>query len=364
MDKFRKLLGEEFAEELLAHTSEVVVTLKLIAKKVLSRIIVDSAVQEKAIAHPTYSKLLETARVKIVEVAKAEGVELKQTFAKEVQLLGYKDGRYSHARQFKRMRNVIIRQSTIVGRLQREITRKMSPLSQAVQEAFGQRIDKVKRLITQTSSHKTKDKQPKLYSWHAPEVECISMGKSRNSHEFGVKVGIATTLKGTLIVGARAFPGNPYDGHTMNEQVEQSAILMQSIGMRPATAYVDLGYQGVDKDNLDNNIKRRGKFKSLTVEEKKPLKRRQAIEPIIGHLQADQRMNRCHVKGLKGDSFHAVLCAAGFNIRWLLRMIVKKGIGLFLHLLQVAALGQIALELWQIFISPQLKSGSMNSALA
>ena len=327
--KFRKLLGEEGVEELLARTIEVAITLKLIAKKVLSRIIVDSTVQDKAIAHPIDSKLLESARVKLIEVAKAEGIELKQTYAKEGQLLGYKAGRYAHARQFKRMRKLIKRQSTIVGRLHREITRKMSPLSQAVQEALGHSIDKAKRLITQTRSHKTKDKQPKLYSWHAPEVECIFKGKSRNPYEFGVKVGIATTLKGTLIVGARAFPGNPYDGHTLNEQVEQAAILMQATGMRPETAYVDLGYRGVDKDNLNIDIKHRGKFKSLTDEEKKSLKLRQAIEPIIGHLKADHRMNRCHLKGSTGDSLHAVLCAAGFNIRWLLRMIVKKGIGLF-----------------------------------
>ena len=77
------------------------------------------------------------------------------------------------------------------------------------------------------------------------------------------------------------------------------------------------------------HIKHRGKFRSLTDEEKKSLKRRQAIEPIIGHLTAHHRMNRCHFKGSNGDSVHAVLCAAGINIRWLLCMIVKKGTGLF-----------------------------------
>jgi IS5 family transposase len=97
-------------------------------------------------------------------------------------------------------------------------------------------MHKAKRLITQTRSHKSKDKQPKLYSWHAPEVECISKGKSRNPYEFGVKVGIATTLKGTLIVGARSFPGNSYDGHPLNEQVEQASILMQTTGVTPQTA--------------------------------------------------------------------------------------------------------------------------------
>jgi IS5 family transposase len=176
----RKALGEQGVEELLARTMEVAVTLKLIAKKELTRVIVDSTVQEKAVTHPTDSKLLETARSKVVEVAKAEGIELKQTYAKEGQLLGYKAGRYAHARQFRRMRKVIKRQGTIVGSLHREITRKMSPLSQAVQEALAQSIAKAKRLIAQSLSHKTKDKQPKLYSWHALEVECISKGKSRN----------------------------------------------------------------------------------------------------------------------------------------------------------------------------------------
>ena len=132
LGRFRKALGEEGVEELLARTMEVAVTLKLIAKKELARVIVDSTVQEKAVAHPTDSKLLETARAKVVEEAKAAGIELKQTYAKEGQLLGYKAGRYAHARQFKRMRKMIKRQRTIVGRLQREVARKMSALSQAI----------------------------------------------------------------------------------------------------------------------------------------------------------------------------------------------------------------------------------------
>jgi IS5 family transposase len=262
------------------------------------------------------------------------------------------------------MRKAIKRQSTIVGRLHREISRKMTTLSQAVQDALGVSIDKAKRLIAQSRSKKTQAKQPKLYSWHAPEVECISKGKSRKPYEFGVKVGIATTLKGTLIVGARAFPGNPYDGHTLNEQVEQATILMQALGTKPQTAFVDLGYRGVYKDNLGLDIKHRGKFKSLTDEEKKSLKRRQAIEPIIGHLKADHRMNRCHLKGSIGDSLHAVLCAAGFNIRWLLRMIAKKGIGLFLRLLQASGMGHIGRQLREFFVDKSATPGAMRLTLA
>ncbi|NIC39800.1 IS5/IS1182 family transposase, partial [Aquabacterium sp. A08] len=86
-----------------------------------------------------------------------------------------------------------------------------------------------------------KDGVPKLYSFHAPEVSCINKGKSRQPYEFGVKVGIASTLRYNLIVGARAFHSNPYDGHTLNAQLEQAAILMQDTGIKPTMAFVDLG---------------------------------------------------------------------------------------------------------------------------
>ncbi len=364
LGRFRKALGEEGVEELLARTMEVAVTLKLIARKELARVIVDSTVQEKAVAHPTDSKLLETARAKVVEAAKANGIELKQTYAKEGQHLSFKAGRYAHARQFRRMRKAIKRQRTIVGRLQREVGRKMSTLSQAVQEALSVTLDKAKRLVVQTSSRKALGNRAKLYSWHAPEVECISKGKSRKPYEFGVKVGLAMTLKGNLIVGARSFPGNPYDGHTMHEQIEQSAILMQGLGVKPEVIYADLGYRGVDKDNPGVEIKHRGKDKRLKEDERRLLKRRQAIEPIIGHLKADHRMDRCHLKGSTGDAIHAVLCAAGYNIRWLLRMIAQKGLGLLLCLLQAARSAALVVKFVQMFTKQGLRSSDQRWALA
>ena len=324
--KFRQLLGEEGVEELLAQTIHVAVDLKLIRPQELSRVIVDSTVQHKSIAHPTDSRLLETARTKLVEAAKDAGVDLKQTFAKEGRHLSRKAARYAHARQFKRMRQTIRRQRTIVGRLQREIERKASAIGSAVREALAQTLDKAVRINAQSGQRKAADGQPKLYAWHAPEVECISKGKARQPYEFGVKVGIASTLKGNLIVGARAFHGNPYDGHTLAEQLEQATILMQDTYTEPTTAFVDLGYRGVDADNPDVRIVHRGKSKRISEQERRLLKRRQAIEPIIGHLKADHRMDRCHLKGEIGDRLHAVLCAAGYNIRWLLRMITRKGI--------------------------------------
>ena len=339
--KFRRLLGEEGVEELLAQTVNLAVSSKLIPAAALASVVVDSTVQEKAVAHPTDSKLLETARAKLVSAAQDAGIELKQTFAREGRLLRFKAGRYAHAKQFKRMRRTIKRQSTVVGRLVREIERKASVLSNAVRQTLGEALAKARRIAEQSRSRKNTSGIPKLYAWHAPEVECIAKGKSKTPYEFGVKVGIAMTLRHNLIVGAKAFTGNPYDGHTLREQLEQAAILMQDTGMRPTTAYVDLGYRGVDADNPGVAIKHRGRFKTLNAQERKLLKRRQAIEPIIGHLKADHRMDRCHLKGEQGDRLHAVLCAAGYNIRWLLRMIAKKGVAflwrLYLRLCVAAA---------------------------
>ena len=263
------------------------------------------------------------------------------------------------------MKGAIKRQRTIMGRLQREIERQMmrqiehkaSTMGLAVQEALGDTLNKAKRIWAQSARRKTVSGQPKLYSWHAPEVDCISKGKARTPYEFGAKVGIASTLKGNLIVGAKASHGNPYDGHTLQAQLEQASILMQDTHHQPATAFVDLGYRGVDADNLDVRIVYRAKSKRISEQDRKLLKRRQAIEPIIGHRKADHRMERCHRKGETGDKLHAVLCATGYNIRWLLRMIAKKGVTFLNRLcLQLQKLGCLTSLNLMSGLKPDLKS--------
>jgi len=147
-------------------------------------------------------------------------------------------------------------------------------------------------------------------------------------------------------VGARAFHRNPYDGHTLSSQLEQATILMQDCAAAPETVFVDLGYRGVDADNPGVRVVHRGKPKRLTAQERRQLKRRQAIEPIIGHLKADHRMDRCHLKGEYGDLLHAVLCAAGYNIKWLLRMIAKKGVPFLGAIFLCLAKGTMPRRFW------------------
>ena len=147
-------------------------------------------------------------------------------------------------------------------------------------------------------------------------MECISKGKARRPYEFGVKVGIAVTARQGLIVGARSFPGNPYDGDTLTEQLEQAQILS---GARIDTAIVDLGYRGREVEGV--RILHRGKARTLSRRAWRWIKRRQAVEPVIGHLKAEHRMNRCRLQGAEGDALHAIGCAAGYNLRWLMRWI-------------------------------------------
>jgi IS5 family transposase len=146
------------------------------------------------------------------------------------------------------------------------------------------------------------------------------------------------------VVGARSFPGNPYDGHTLAEQLEQTRNLLQDVGVEPKAAIVDLGYRGVD-DVVPVEVIHRGKSKTLTVQQRAWLRRRQAIEPAIGHAKSDHGMNRCWLKGGDGDALHTVLCAAGFNIRWLLRAIARLGLqGLLLALNVLALYGRLAVK--------------------
>jgi IS5 family transposase len=156
----------------------------------------------------------------------------------------------------------------VANQFNTQITNQVATLSAELKGTITEALAKAQRLMTQTKHRKSKG-VPKLYSWHAPETECISKGKARTPYEFGVKVGITSTIKGNLILGARSFPNNPFDGHTLNEQLEQASMLSNST---IKNVYVDLGYRGVDQDNPRVSIKHRGKYKSLTEKERKLLK--------------------------------------------------------------------------------------------
>ena len=310
MTKWRKRLKSEGLETLLAETIQAGLKTKVLNKTSLNRLNVDTTVQEKAVSFPTDAKLYHRLRVKLVKKAKICGVELRQSYTHKSKQSLVMQSRYAHARQMKRARKEVKKLKTYLGRVTRDIERKISGDAE-LKNKFTFLLETSHRLIKQkrTDSHK-------LYSLHAPEVECISKGKAHKRYEFGCKVSVTTTSKDNFVVGAQAIHGNPYDGHTLREAVEQAERLGD---FKTKDIYADRGYRGHNYEGQAKvHLARKG-IRKVKPSLRYWLKRRSAIEPVIGHMKNDGHLGRNYLLGVEGDKINAILCGAGHNIRKLLR---------------------------------------------
>ena len=224
LTRWRKRIGEEGLEWLLTQTIRAAQSVGVVKRQSFDKVIVDSTVQEKAIAHPTDSKLLNRGREQLVKLASEAGITLRQNYNREAPRLAGQIGRYAHAKQYKR--------------------------------------------------------------------------------------------KEGLVIGMRSLPGNPYDGHTLPEAIEQVSILT---AQKPKAVFVDKGYRGVSADGV--TIWRSGQKRGVTPSIRKAIHRRSAVEPAIGHMKNEGKLRRNWLKGSLGDALNAVLCGAGHNLRMILRAI-------------------------------------------
>lgn len=315
LSKWRKRVGVERLEKLLEATIQTALAMKAMRPQELQQVNVDTTVQEKAIAFPTDARLYHKMRVALARRAKSLGLALRQNYRFRGKRLLAKQGRYAHARQMKRAAKMTRQLKTILGRVVRDVERKAHKLQgQIADEPLRDLLTLAQRLLEQTRTSKNK-----LYSVHAPEVECISKGKAHKRYEFGCKVSVATTSKSNWIVGTQALHGNPYDGHTLSGAIGQVA---QLTGRTPEDVMVDQGYRGHGYTGSAIVHVLRTIPKRATRAMKRMLRRRAAIEPTIGHLKSDNRMNRNYLTGQVGDKINAVLSAAGYNLRKLLRWLV------------------------------------------
>jgi len=307
MTRFRDRIGKKGVEKMLEAMIHTAKRMKVLKPSHMNRINIDTTVQEKAISFPTDARLYYKMRATLVRHAKKQGISLRQSYVRLAKVALAKQARYSHAKQYKRARRETRKLKTWLGCVYRDIYRKVpNPEGE-----LSHSLDIATRILIQK-----KDSKNKIYSVHAPETECISKGKAHKRYEFGVKVGMATTSKDNWIVGIQAFPGNPYDGHTLNDTIKQVERLIQ---WKVKDAYVDLGYRGHDYHGEAHvNIVNFRHMKRLTRSAKAWMKRRAAIEPIFGHLKSDNRMSKNYLKDREGDQINALLCGCGFNMRKLL----------------------------------------------
>jgi IS5 family transposase len=324
MTRFRQRIGEAGCEWLLQLTIEVGVQTKTVRPAHLQNVSVDTTVQPKAVAFPTDARLYLKGLRTLVRRAKQAGVPLRQSYTRLAKAAFIQHGRYAKAKQFKRARRMQKKLKVYLGRVVRDVQRKVTATPEWA-AAFQNLLARLTRLLSQQ-----RQDTGKLYSVHAPEVECLAKGKAHKPYEFGVKVSLATTQTKNFVVGIQALAGNPYDGHTLANQLEQVERLT---GHRPRRCVVDQGYRGHGMEASETEVLVSRQRQRVTPAQKRALRRRNAIEPLIGHLKSDGFLGRNFLKGVEGDKLNALLCGAGQNLRTILRQLRiflrRFGMGIF-----------------------------------
>ena len=317
MSRWRKRAGEAGVTDMITETLASAVRNKVAKAKDFERVNVDTTVQEKNIRFPTDARTLDRARERIVAVGTKLGIGFRRNYVRKGKTMLRKHSGYVKAKQFNRAENAVRAMKQYLTNVVADAENcQIVPASLAQVAQLAKLVELVKlskKLIAQDKNTPGKDK---IYSIHEPQVECIAKGKVHKRYEFGVKAGFVTASRTNWVLGAMALPGNPYDGNTLAQMLEQAERLS---GVKPQHAYCDLGYRGHDyKGECDVQVVNRFR-------KRKPRailrwwKRRSAIEPVIGHVKSDHYMGRNMLAGASGDKLNAMFAAVGFNLVKLMR---------------------------------------------
>ena len=328
MTRWRQRMGEDRLNALLQESLAVAVKVGAAKPVDFTRAVIDTTVAEKDVAFPTDAKLIHKARERLVKQAKRAGIDLRQ----------------SYTRVGKRTLiapTLCPRQTVQAGQSSaqeaQDVPRSHHPRHWAQDQrrcgaggAFLRPLWLGERVMTQ----KKRDPLPKIYALHAPEVECIGKGKAHKPYEFGVKVSVATTLNrckgGQFAIHAKALPGRPCDGHTLETVIPEIEDLT---GATLKRILADAGYRGHNAPGVYKlRVFTAGQKRRVTPAIKRQMKRRSAVEPVIGHIKNDHRMDRNRLAHAQGDAINPILAAAGYNFR-----LILKWIRLLLSLLWIAS---------------------------
>jgi IS5 family transposase len=318
MTRWRDRMGEERIMALLQESLAVAVKTGAMRPADTRRVIVDTTVQPKNVMFPTDAKLIHRARERLVKLAKKTGLDLRQSYVRVGKRALIAHQRYAHAKQFKRANRALRTLKTYLGRTIRDISRQVRE-DEELDAIFKWPLYQASTVLEQRQRQRGR----KIYSLHAHEVECIGKGKAHAPYEFGVKVSVATTLHrskgGQFALHAKALPGNPYDGHTLQAVVPD---MEKTIGNELERILADAGYRGhTAPPSHKFRVFTAGQKRRVTPAIKREMRRRSAIEPVIGHIKGEHRMGRNYLAGEDGDAINAILAAAGYNfsllIKWL-----------------------------------------------
>jgi transposase, IS5 family len=337
MTRWRQRMGEERLTALLQESLAAATRSGAAKPADFTQIIVDTTVQPKAVSFPTDAKLMHRARERLVRLTKRHGIDLRQTYTRLGKFALIKQQRYAHAKQFKRARRALKTLRTQLGRVIRDIGRKIAGQPR-LEDIFAKELMLARRVHAGNKNLRPIKGMPegtdlRVFSLHAPEVECIGKGKAHMPYEFGVKVSVATTINhskgGQLIVHAKALPGKPYDGHTLGTVIPE---IKQQVGVTLGRIIADAGYKGHNAPPEDRlKVYTTGQKRGMTPAIKRQMRRRAAIEPVIGHTKNEHRLGRNYLAGQAGDAINAVLAAAGYNFRRILAWLAS----LFLMILML-----------------------------
>lgn len=322
MTRWRKRVGDEKLEELLVESIEVAKRLGAIKEKDMERVVVDTTVQEKAVDHPSEIKLTYDAIIDLGREAKKAGLSLKQNYRFIARTLALKASGYAHARQFNRLNRSIDKMENLLVKLKQRIEN--AAQKNGMNEYPAKLAEKIGRATSFLWQRRNKETKDKLLVWHAPEVEIIGKGKARSPFEFGCKVSLVMNVNrakgGHFILSSQALHGAPYDGHTLSGAIDN---MQKNTNVEPQRIYVDKGYKGHDYEHK-LRVFTSGQKRGVHGQIKRELKRRSAIEPIIGHTKYSHGLARHKLKGELGDKINAIGAAIGFNMRQLLNFIRKS----------------------------------------
>ena len=328
LTRWRQRMGEEKLKLLLKETIEVAKRGGLLKRGELKTAIVDTTIMEKAVAFPTDSRLYFKTLQALVRFCKKEGVKLRQTYKRKSKKSLFKQARFAHLRKFRQARKEQKKLKVYVGRVIRDIQRKMPdwrknlPLKKLLE-------------ISQAVFEQQRSDKDKVYSVHAPEVKCYSKGKAHKRYEFGSKVSVAVSAKTCWVLGVKSFTKSVHDALTLKPALSEVQSLT---GVCLNRVFVDKGYRGRKHhpEGLEVNVS--GDTPSKSLYHRRLARRRSCVEAVIGHLKADCRMGRNYLHGEQGDSLNALLSGSGQNVRKLIKIISELPIFFVLFFKRLFAL--------------------------